>query len=71
MFWWFEREGVYTRYEVIELPEGAGYELKIIDPDGTEHVERFTDADELANRQRALEAELKAQGWTGPHGWVL
>jgi hypothetical protein len=70
VFWWFEREGVYTRYEVLELP-GGGYELRIIEANGNEHVEHFQYADDLAKRQRALEAELKSQGWTGPHGWIL
>lgn len=70
MFWWFERKGTYTRYEILHLPDG-GYELRIIEPDGREHVERFQYADDLAKRQRVVEAELRAQGWTGPHGWVL
>jgi len=70
VFWWFERQGVYTRYEVVESPEG-GWELRLVNADGQEHVERFQYADDLAKRQRELEAELKAQGWTGPHGWVL
>jgi len=70
VFWWFERRGTYTRYEVLELPQG-GYELRVIDADGGERVERFQYADDLASRQCALEAELKSAGWTGPHGWVL
>ena len=70
MFWWFERKGTYTRYEILDLP-GGGYELRVIEPDGREQVERFQYADDLAKRQRVVEAELRAQGWTGPHGWVL
>jgi hypothetical protein len=70
VFWWFERAGVYTRYEILELGDGS-YELRVFDPDGTEHVERFKNTDDLASRQRALEAQLRADGWTGPHGWVL
>lgn len=70
MFWWFERDGVYTRYEVLELPKG-GYEFRVIDPNGGEQIEHFSDPDALARRQQALEQQLAGDGWSGPHGWVL
>jgi hypothetical protein len=70
MFWWFEREGVYTRYEVLDLPNG-GYELRIVDAAGAEYIEQFDDTRQLADRQRTLETRLKATGWSGPHGRVL
>jgi hypothetical protein len=70
VFWWFERRGTYTRYEVLELPEG-GYELRVVAADGRETIDRFQFADDLARRQREIEAELRSQGWTGPHGWVF
>lgn len=70
MFWWFERHGAYTRLEVLEVAPGE-FELRLIAPDGSEQVERFTDANQLAARQRSVEAELKTRGWTGPHGWIM
>lgn len=70
VFWWFERQGVYVRCEALDLP-GGGYELRIVDPDGTEHVEHFPDSADLAKRQRAVERDLTAHGWSGPHGWNL
>jgi hypothetical protein len=70
LFWWFEREGKFLRYEVTECA-GGGYELRIIDPDGTEHTERFEDSSDLSKRQIDFERELTAKGWTGPHGWNL
>lgn len=70
MFWWFERNGVYTRCEVLELPAG-GYEFRIVDPNGHEQIEAFNDPMSLAKRQQAVENKLAAEGWTGPHGWVL
>jgi len=70
VFRWFERQGTYTRCEVLDLPAG-GYELRVVHPDGTELVEHFERADDVADRQRAIEADLKSTGWTGPHGWVL
>ncbi len=70
MFWWFEREGKFLRYEVTECA-GGGYEFRIIDADGTEHSERFEDSGELSKRQVDFERELTEKGWTGPHGWNL
>ena len=70
MFWWFERNGAYLRCEAVNAPDG-GYELRVHNPDGSERVERFLDSAQLTRRQRAVEAELMADGWTGPHGWNL
>jgi hypothetical protein len=70
VFWWFERNGRYMRCEVLQLPSGT-FELRVVDPDGDERVERFTDSEELARRQVAVENELIAEGWSGPHGWHL
>jgi hypothetical protein len=70
MFWWFERNGAYLRCEVLETP-GGGYELRLVEPQGDERVERFADPDALARRQQAVERDLIADGWTGPHGWIL
>jgi hypothetical protein len=70
VFWWFERGGLFMRYEVNELPEG-GYVMRVLDVDGTETAEQFSDASDLSRRQTDFEAELTENGWTGPHGWVL
>jgi hypothetical protein len=70
MFWWFERNGQHLRIEVLQLSPDK-YELRTIRADGTEHVETFTHADELAKRQRELQDALSNEGWTGPHGWVV
>jgi hypothetical protein len=70
MFYWFERRGAYLRCEVLQLARDR-YELRMVEQDGTERVERFTDAAELATRQNAVVAELAAAGWSGPHGWLL
>jgi hypothetical protein len=70
VFWWFEREGAYTRCEVLDLPTG-GFELRIVNHDGTEQVEHFSNVAELAKRQEAVNAQLRNAGWVGPHGWVI
>jgi hypothetical protein len=70
MFWWFEREGQHLRVEVLQLAAGQ-FELRTIQADGSEQVETFTNADELAKRQRVLQDTLSNSGWTCPHGWVM
>lgn len=70
MFWWFERRGEFLRYEARDLPAG-GFELRVINPDGTEHVENFSDSGDLTKRQITFEHDLASDGWTGPHGWNL
>jgi len=70
MFWWFEREGLRTTIEVLHLPTGD-YELRITDPDGVERVECFTNADDLAKRQQALQDALVASGWARSGEWLL
>jgi hypothetical protein len=70
LFWWFERNGAYTRCEVLELPTG-GYEFRVVDPSGAEHIEQFADPASLAKRRQTVESRLAADGWTGPHGWLL
>ena len=68
MFWWFERSGKYLRYEARER-QGGGYELRVIQPDGSEKVETFAESADLTRRQHDFELELAAEGWDGPHGW--
>ena len=70
MFVWFQKGGDFLRYEARDLPNGR-YELRIVEPDGTERTETFTDSTALNKRQIDLERELAAAGWTGPHGWNL
>ncbi|HWF85211.1 MAG TPA: hypothetical protein VG222_10200, partial [Vicinamibacterales bacterium] len=70
VFVWFEKGGDFLRYEARDLSNGR-YELRIIDADGTERTETFSDSTALNKRQIDLERELAANGWTGPHGWNL
>jgi hypothetical protein len=70
MFWWFERAGEFIRVEVLQLASGS-FELRLIRPDGTETVETFSNASDLGKRQEELQHEVRQQGWSGPHGWVM
>lgn len=71
MLWWFEREGQQTRVEILHLPGGGGYELRIIAADGTEHVEFFVTHQDLMNRQQAVLDQLIATGWHRSAEWLL
>jgi hypothetical protein len=70
MLWWFEREGRKTSVEVLHLASGE-YEMRVIDGDGTEHVEQFTSAAELAKRQQQIQDRLLSHGWKGPNSWIV
>ena len=67
MFYWFERRGQYIRYEIRFFKSGE-YEFAMIDADGAEHVERYTDGSEFSKRQHEFEQTLIVQGWAGPYG---
>jgi hypothetical protein len=43
----------------------------VINPDGAERVEQFDDSAGLSRRQMAIEHDLRAEGWSGPHGWTI
>ena len=70
MLWWFEREGRHTRVEVLHLPAG-GFELRIVNENGSEQVEQFMDAGDLAKRQQTVQDALIAQGWKRSGEWLL
>jgi len=61
VLWWFEREGRRTTIEVLNLPTGD-YELRLVDADGAEQVERFTNSAALAKRQQSVQDTLIARG---------
>ena len=70
MVWFYERHGTYIRCETREAAD-RGFELVIINPDGTEKVERFEDSASLTRRQQQLESSLTGDGWTGPFGRTI
>jgi hypothetical protein len=70
MFWWFERKGELLRVEVLQVSDQL-FELRIIGADGTETLETFTNAQDLAKRQEEVIAKISKDGWSGPHGWII
>jgi len=71
MVFFYEREGAFLRCEARTAENGPGFELVIQQPDGSEKIEYFDDSAALTLRQKALEAELESDGWTGPFGRTI
>jgi hypothetical protein len=71
MVWFFERHGAYIRCETRDTPDGDGFDLLIVNPDGTEQVEHFDDSASLTRRQQELESSLVVDGWSGPFGRTI
>ena len=70
MFYWFKRGDAFVQYDVRQV-SATRYELTFVGPDGVECVERYDTWDALHARQLALDCELAAEGWVGPHGWSV
>jgi hypothetical protein len=70
VFWWFERGGEFIRVEILQLASDR-FELRLIRADGTETVETFSNAVDLGTRQDEVQRDVRQQGWSGPHGWVM
>lgn len=71
MVWFYERQGAFIRCETRDSQSGAGFELVVIQPDGSERVEHFDDSSMLARRQSELESSLSHDGWAGPFGRTI
>jgi hypothetical protein len=71
MVWFYERQGSFIRCETRVASSGSGFELVVIQPDGSERVEHFDDSSTLARRQAELENTLTHDGWTGPFGRTI
>jgi hypothetical protein len=70
MIWFYERHGTFIRCETRDA-DGRAFELLIVDPDGTERVERFDDSSSLERRQQELQSTLEDDGWSGPFGRTI
>ena len=71
MVWFYERHGAFIRCETREAANGAGFELVITDPDGSERVERFADSGAMTRRQEELRSSWTHDGWSGPFGRTI
>ena len=69
MVWFYERQGTFIRCET-RIAESGGFELVVIEPDGSERVEHFEDSSTLSRRQAELENTFTHDGWAGPFGRI-
>ncbi|RPI50915.1 MAG: hypothetical protein EHM55_20195 [Acidobacteria bacterium] len=66
MLWVFEREGEQMRCEIRREGVGAGYEMILTSPDGSQRMERFDETGELIKRTLDLQRDLLETGWRQP-----
>lgn len=71
MVWFYERQGTFIRCETRTADSGMGFDLVVVNPDGTERVEHFDDSLTLSRRQAELESTLAHDGWNGPFGRTI
>jgi hypothetical protein len=72
MVWFYERQGHFIRCETRDVPgDTITIELVVLQPDGTETVERYESSDALARRQQELQSSLTHSGWQGPFGRTI
>ena len=70
MFWWFERGEEIIRLEVLQLASDC-FELRVIDANGSDTTETFSNTNELARRHAQLQDQVRKDGWSGPRGPLM
>ena len=71
MVWFYEKQGAFIRCEARDSETGFGFDLIVIQPDGSERIEHFDDSRNLTRRQEELESTLAGDGWHGPFGRTI
>ena len=66
MLWIFERKGEQMRCEIRREGVGAGYEMIVTSPDGSQRMERFEETADLIKRTLDLQRDLLESGWRQP-----
>jgi hypothetical protein len=66
MLWIFERQGEQMTCEIRREGDGAGFEMIVTTPDGSQRMETFGETNELIKRTLDLQLELLESGWRQP-----
>jgi hypothetical protein len=66
MLWIFERKGEHMRCEIRRDGDGAGYEMIVTNPDGSQRMERFEATEGLIKRTLEFQSDLMETGWRQP-----
>lgn len=67
MIFFFERNGQYTRCELLPRADGA-QELTVTSPDGGATTEVLTHSADVPRRILELREAMASRGWWGPVG---
>ena len=65
MIYFFAKQQQFVQ---CEIHPGRPHVLTIIDPDGVEHTERHSCAEQLLVRWTEVHGQLARDGWIGPFG---
>jgi hypothetical protein len=69
MFYFFKRGTEYVRCEIRGAMDSATeYELVIVEPSGSERVERHPTSGAVHRRWIEIQSEFQQEGWWGPVG---
>jgi hypothetical protein len=66
VFYFFKRGTETLRCEVRSAPDGPGYEIVIVQPNGKEMTERLHTSEEVHKRWLELHEKFQQEGWWGP-----
>ncbi len=66
MFYFFQRGSDLIRCEVRRSVDGDGYEISIVDRDGTERIEHHATSEQVHARWLELHNQFESEGWKGP-----
>ena len=66
MLWFFERRNERMRCEIRREGVGAGFEMIVTCPDGSQRMERFEETNDLIRRTLDFQRELLERGWRQP-----
>lgn len=68
MFYFFEKERAFLQCEVRNTEVPDTFAIVVTEPGGKVRTQYVTGSTEVQRRWMALQAELAAAGWWGPHG---
>jgi hypothetical protein len=66
MFYFFQRGSDLLRCEVRPAAEGDGYEISIVQRDGSERIEHHATSEQVHQRWLELHDQFQNEGWRGP-----
>jgi hypothetical protein len=66
VFYFFKRGNETVQCEVRSALDGPGFEIVIIERDGTKRLEKFATSEQVHSRWLELHKNFEHEGWWGP-----